>query len=249
MKKNRQEKRVAMQMAGVLTTNWGMVEKAVLKRGGRHEDLHILGEPENEKTIAMVDGVAEKLVELGKASRETSVRVQPSPIPPQRMFSPVLMPKHLFIIQKNGADAPTLLSAMEGKCFVSSYAKGMMEQVEHFIIGPPETALLGVFSYDQLGVTDWPETEFFGPKGWEYIQKFGLKKCLPDDGQYARIAHPNQELREWFRVGHNPIPFGGYSAVWVLGRDERLGRFLRGWYLHSGYRLRADHLVALRLAN
>ena len=117
-----------------------------------------------------------------------------------------------------------------------------------FIIGPPETALVGVFTCEQLGVTDWAETDFFGPKGWEHIKKFGLTKCLPDDGQYNRLAHPQQELNEWFRVAHDPISFGGYSHVWSVGHGNDSGGYLLGWRMVSSLRLLADRLVALRLA-
>lgn len=168
-------------------------------------------------------------------------------IPPQMKIRMDLKPLHLFIIKKNGADAPTLLSAMDGTYFVSDFAKGMMGQKE-FTIGHPETTLIGVFSYHQLGVTDWPETDFFGPKGWEHIEKFGRAKCLPDDGPYVRIAHPKQELGEGFMVGHDPIPFDGFSNVWGVGRDESNGLCLCGWGLNSSYRLPAEFLVALRLA-
>ncbi|PIQ68641.1 MAG: hypothetical protein COV91_03045 [Candidatus Taylorbacteria bacterium CG11_big_fil_rev_8_21_14_0_20_46_11] len=246
-KTNLQNRRTVLRLSGALSTNWAMLGKKVLEKGGMPEDLGILGEPENPATIKMVNNLAIELVALGNQSRASRSKTQ-SPAAPSMMFKPVLTPKYLFVLPKNGADAPTLLSAMEGTYPVSPHARGMMGQTQHFIIGPSETALVGVFSSEQLDVVDWAETYFFGPKGWEHVKKFNLAKCLPDDGPYVRIAHPEQELGESFRVGCDPISFDGYSDVWCVGHNQSLGRYLLGWDLHPSHRLVAGDLIALRLA-
>ena len=219
-KKSQQNRRTIMSLSGALSTNWAMVGQEVLNKGGSPEDLAILGEPENPATIEMVGSFAAKLVALGNEARAKRPKAQTVLIPPQMAFRPKLQPLHLFLLNKCGADAPTLLSAMEGTYFVSPHARGMMNETQHFIIGPSETALVGVFSAEQLGVTGWLETEFFGQKGWEHIKQFGLVKCMPDD-IYVRMAHPEQEIGEWFRVGHDPIPFDGYSYVWNVAAPPR----------------------------
>ena len=247
-KKSQQNRRTIMSLSGALSTNWAMVGQEVLNKGGSPEDLAILGEPENPATIEMVGSFAAKLVALGNEARAKRPKAQTVLIPPQMAFRPKLQPLHLFLLNKCGADAPTLLSAMEGTYFVSPHARGMMNETQHFIIGPSETALVGVFSAEQLGVTGWLETEFFGQKGWEHIKQFGLVKCMPDD-IYVRMAHPEQEIGEWFRVGHDPIPFDGYSYVWNVAPDQSRGRYLHGWHLRPDNRLSAAYLVALRLAH
>jgi hypothetical protein len=130
---------------------------------------------------------------------------------------------------------------------VTDYGKWMMRDPE-CVIGSVEQALVGVFKFEQLGVVGWPETEFFGPRGWEHINQFGLVKCLPDDGPYVRIAHAKQELGEGFPVAHDPISFGGYSSVWDVAHNDNLRRYLDGWCLDASILLNAGRLVALRLA-
>ncbi len=235
-----------MTAAGRLTNHWSLVDRKVKDLGGQPEDLYLLGSAEDDDVRALVDATAKKLVARGKALRAASVQ-RPSSVPPQLSFRVALTPKHLFLLNKNGADAPTLQSAMGGAYFVSDYAKGMMSTPE-CVIGPAEAALVGVYTCEQLGVTGWPETDLFGTKGWEHVKQFGLTKCLIDDGPYVRIAYAKQELGEWFRFGHNPIPFGGYSRVWFVGHGYGSGRFLSGWNLNPSNRLDADDLVALRLA-
>lgn len=247
-RKNQPQISAAMTAAGVLTTHWSLLDQRIRELGGQPEDLYSLGRREDSEIIGLVNATAEKLVGLGNEARAARQKAQPVLVPPQLAFSPKLQPLHLFLINKSGADAPTILSAMEGTYFLSPHARGMMGQTQHFVIGPSETALVGVFSAEQLGVTGWLETEFFGPKGWEHIKQFGLMKCLPDDGPYVRIAHPEQELGEWFRVGHDPVPFGGCSDVWFVGRHQSHGRYLDGWYLLPSRRLLAGLLLALRLA-
>lgn len=236
---------MVQSLAGALATNWGMLGNAVLAKGGQPEDMGVLGEPENPKTIEMVNTVAGQLVTLGNEARAR--RQKTILIPPQFAFSPKLQPKYLFILNKVGANATELRGAI-GTYFVSDYAGGMMVQSE-FIIGLQEIALVGVFNCEQLGVTGWPETDFFGPKGYEHVKaQFGLTECLSDDAPYIRIAHAKQELGEWIRVAHTPIPYDGYSRVFHVGHDGSYGRYLRGAYLFAGDRLPPEDLVAFRLA-
>ena len=246
-KKTKPQISAAMTAAGRLTAHWALIDQKVIALGGQPEDLYLLGDAADSEVAALVDTTAKKLVQRGRVLRAASGS-HSSSIRPQMMFKPMLAPKYLFLLNKSGADAPSLLSAMDGTYFVSSHTRGMMEQSEHFIIGPPEIAPIGVFTCDQLGVTGWPETDFFGPKGWHCVGLFGLSKCLPDDGPYIRIAHREQELSEWFRVGIDPIPFDGCSSVWSVGHVSDVGRDLVGWRLFSVRRLLAGNLIALRLA-
>lgn len=245
-KKTKPQISAAMTAAGVLTNYYSLLDKTVSDLGGQPEDLYPLGKQGDPEVSSLVKATAERLVARGRASRATRPKLQPL-ASPSMMFKPLLHPKYLFILPKDGADAPTLISRMEPTYVVSSYAKGMMEQKE-FIIGRPETAVIGVFNCEQLEVVGWTEPNFFGPKGWAHIKKFRLAKSVPDDGQYIRQAHPDQELGEWFRVSHDPIPFDGCSRVWRIGHVTGGGRYLDGWSLHTSRRLRADDRVALRLA-
>lgn len=150
-----------------------------------------------------------------------------------------LTPVHTFTFTKDGTK-PDLKDY-----FVSSYAKEMQEKITEY---PKEEVTLGIFSAEQLGVTDWIETDFFGPKGYEHISKLGLSKCTLDDALYLRIAYTKQKLYEWIQVMHDPFHVGDYSHVFDVGLDEGDGRCVNGCNLRSRYELRSDDLVACRLA-
>lgn len=244
-KKTKPQISAAMTAMGVLTAHSALLDEKVREFGGQPEDLYPLGRREDPKVVELVSPIVRQLVAWGNESRAACQKSVL--IPPQFAFTCALQPRHLFILNKSGADAVTLLSRMDGTHFVTNHGKGMMGAPE-CVIGPTETALVGVYACDQLSVTGWAETDFFGPRGWEHVKRFGLTQCLPDDGPYIRIAHPKQELGEWFRVVNDPISFDGYSFVWCVAHVSGRGRCLYGWDLGSDDRLNADNLVALRLA-
>lgn len=160
-------------------------------------------------------------------------------------------PQHLyeFTIRKDGTDAKGFEKRLDGKFFVSNYAKEMMGKPE-FTIGPAEESVtIRIYRADALGVAGWSETKFFGPKGWEHLKGLGLTKCLPDDAPCIREVHDKQELDEWIRVAHDPISVGGYSRVFDVGHDSDVGRCLGGSRLISGCKLGAGILVAVRVAS
>jgi len=229
-----------MTAAGVLTTNWSMLDEQVREMGGQPEDLYPLGRREDPEVIKLTKSTAKQLVTWGNEKRARHQQ-EDTLVPSHFTFTPKLQPFHLFLLQKDGVPVEMLLKRMDETYFVSDYAKGMMRSPD-FVIGKKEAALIGIFSCEQLGVVGWSEMDFFGPKGWEHVKQFGLTECLSDDGPYLRFAYKEQELGEWFRVGHDPISFDGSSLV------GSVGHYLRSWNLNPSLRLSADFLVALRLA-
>ena len=160
------------------------------------------------------------------------------------------VPKHLyeFRIKKDGADASTLIGRTRPTFFVSEYAEAMTENKKEFIGGPKEDASIRVFTCESLGVTGWSETDFFGPKGFAHIKKFGLDPCVSDDAFPIRAEHADQKLDEWILIAHKPISVHGYSCVFRVGRDRVSGRSVYGYSLRSVCRLGSGDLVALRVA-
>ena len=166
------------------------------------------------------------------------------------MSNIVMPPQHLceFRIEKDGSDARTLIAQTRRTFFVSEFTEAMTRAPE-FIIGPKENAVIRVFTCETLGVTGWFETEFFGPKGFEHIKKFGLVPCLSDDAFAVRVAHTAQELNEWIRVAHTHIFVRSCHAMFHVGHNRGFGRHVNGYFLNSDLRLNPGDLVALRVAN
>jgi hypothetical protein len=167
--------------------------------------------------------------------------------PPKKEKKPA---EHLyaFKIRKDGANAEALQKRMDGTFYVSDNAKAMMGKPE-FTIGATEDVGIRVYRVDALGVTGWSETKFFGPEGWKHLKTLGLAPCLPDDAPYIRIVHDTQKLDEWIRVAHDPISARAYSLIFNVGHYSDDGRYLGGRDLRSGCKLRADGLVAVRVAS
>ena len=165
--------------------------------------------------------------------------------------SQVRAPQHLYEFQfeKDGADASTLVARTRQTFFVSEYAEAMTNSKAEFVVGPKEKVIVRAFTCASLSVTGWTETDFFGPKGFEYVKKFGLAPCISDDAFGIRAAHPEQKLDEWIWVAHPPISALGYRDVFHVGHGRGDGRFVYGNDLHSGCRLSAGSLVAWRVAS
>lgn len=173
---------------------------------------------------------------------------------PLKVFANLPTPQHLyeFRIQKDGAGAAALITRTRETSFVSEYAEAMANNTKEFIVGPKEEAVIRVYPAENLGLTGWPETDVFGPKGWEHVKHFGLAKCLQDDAFYAfyvRAAHKDQKLDEWIRVAHQPISASGCSLVFRVGRSRDCGRCFVGYGLSSSCRLVPGDLVAFRVAS
>ena len=176
----------------------------------------------------------------------TSPEPEAEPIPPQA----VTIPRHLyeFRIQKDGADAVTLITQTRQTFFVSEYAEAMANNANEFVVGPKEEVVIRVFTAESLGVNGWSETDFFGPKGFEHVKQFGLRECLADDAFGIRAVHSEQKLDELIRVAHKPISARGSSSVFRVGHGRDRGRYVYGYVLDSRYGLGSDILVALRVA-
>ncbi len=161
-----------------------------------------------------------------------------------------LTPQHLYEFQfeKDGADAPTLVARTREKFLVSEYAEAMANNVKEFVVGPKEKVIVRVFTCESLGVTGLSETDFFGPKGFERVKKFGLAPCISDDAFGIRATHSEQKLDEWIWVAHPPISADGYRRMFHVGLHSDFGRSVYGYGLRSSCQLPAGLLVALRVA-
>ncbi|HEY9584449.1 MAG TPA: hypothetical protein VJI33_02640 [Candidatus Paceibacterota bacterium] len=168
-----------------------------------------------------------------------------------KIFNTLPGPQHLyeFRIRKDGALAATLVTRTRETFYVSEYAEAMTNNAKEFAVGPKEEVIIRVFTCETLGVSGWSETDFFGPKGFEHVKKFGLRECLPDDAFAIRAAHKGQPLDEWIRVAHKPISADGYSLVFGVGPHRDDGLYVDSYCLGSCYRLNPDFLVALRVAS
>lgn len=165
--------------------------------------------------------------------------------------SQVVVPQHLyeFRLEKDGADAPTLVARTRQTYFVSYYAEAMANNAKEFVVGPKEKVIVRVFTCASLGVTGWAETDFFAPKGFKHVKKFGLYPCISDDAFGIRVAHSEQKFDEWIWVAHPPISASGYRSVFIVGYDSDNGRSVFGCSLRLNFRLNAGRLVALRVAS
>ena len=165
------------------------------------------------------------------------------------------MPPHLyeFTITKDGADALTLVEQTRKTFYVSVCAETMTNNRTDFVVGPKETAVIRVFTAKALRVSGWPETDFFGPKGFEHVKKFGLLPCLSDDAFGLRFLHGEQQLDEWILIAHSPVfaPILAISefCVFFIGYDNSNGRYVHGYNLRPDFKLKSEDLVALRVAS